>query len=413
MAGRHSGQGCPSIPRRRTTPALTELREHYVYAAKPLDVDEAAKIIRHVKVLGRTSPNNHGMRGAQSTLYTDAALSSLAGWINESGFKVNVNHIPKDQPDRNRKAEDRLGKLIPGTAVMEADGVYADMQYLAAHPMAALVVEAAQEMPDAFGMSINAFGRGLVQNGVYMINEIVKQPNSSVDVVANAGTVTSLSESRQDMAKPNQKPGKKTKLREDGMGTGSNFAVPDMEDGDTPATDVSPEDQLKAGFRAAIMSIVDDDSMSTADKCSKITNYIKTHEKLTSDTEDDDSDQDEPDETETEESRRDKKPSKGLTALREELDTLKRRETVRGECDDAKYQPTKELFEALCVLSDSKARKALIEQQKKLLPAPAPGTPRSIPSGRLQESHAGGTTTPRQPVPVTDGKSFASALKSR
>lgn len=388
------------------------LRESYLGSAKPLVVDQAAKVIKHVKVLGRTSPNTHGMRGAESTAYADSAMTQLAEHINSAGFKVNLNHLRPDGPTKGRPMQDRFGKLVPGTAILEDDGVYADLQYLSAHPMASMVVEAATEMPDAFGLSINTFGRGLVNNGVYTIREFIITRQSSVDVVADAGTVTSLSESDEEqnpMKTKTPAKGAKTRLREDDMPTG--LPVPDMEDDTTG--EMSPEDQLKAGFRAAIMSVVDDDSMDIKQKCDKISNYIKTHAKLaSSDTEADEGDDgdDGEDETETEESLRERKPAKGLTKLQEELATLKRKTEVREQCDEAGFMPSKPLFEALCGMADAKARKTLIEEQKKLKPTAAPGTTRS--SARPVQESISGNGAGNAPA-VTDGKTFASALKMR
>ncbi len=163
-----------------------------VYAGGASRVDRDAGIIYGVKVLGRTSPNKHGLNEAvNGTEYTAEALSNAVGLY--ENLKVNVDHPPRDKPGKDRSAHDRLGKLV--NVRVTDEGMFADLVLLKSHPLADRLMEAAEHMPDAFGLSHNAWGKGDVVNGKYVITEIPEV--RSVDVVADAGTVNSLFESRE------------------------------------------------------------------------------------------------------------------------------------------------------------------------------------------------------------------------
>lgn len=156
----------------------------------PARVDRARGIIFGVKILGRTSPNRHGTNATEGTEYTAEAIRKAAPLY--EGAKVNLDHPPKDRPGRDRSAADRLGKIV--NVEVRADGLYGDLHCLKSHPMANRVLEAAVSMPDTFALSHNAYGRGEVVNGKYIVTEIPEV--RSVDLVADGGTNTSLFEGR-------------------------------------------------------------------------------------------------------------------------------------------------------------------------------------------------------------------------
>lgn len=184
--------------KRRRSPApkiLTiTLREELVRGSKPHPVDRANGIIRHVKVVGKQSPNTHGIHGVEGTLYTTEALEGAKALY--EGLKVNIDHPPREKPGKERSSYDRLGKLVD--CVVEDGELYADLHLLKAHPMAERLMEAAEKMPDAFALSHNALGKGDVRNKIYVITEIPEV--RSVDIVADGGTCASLFEGRS-MAK--------------------------------------------------------------------------------------------------------------------------------------------------------------------------------------------------------------------
>jgi hypothetical protein len=76
---------------------------------------------------------------------------------------------------------------------VEGKGLFADLEYLKTHPMAARVCEAAESMPEAFGMSHNAEGEGEKnKDGVFVVSRITEVRH--VDLVADPATTKSLSE---------------------------------------------------------------------------------------------------------------------------------------------------------------------------------------------------------------------------
>lgn len=148
-----------------------------------LCVDRKAGIIRGVKVLGLISEN--GRR------YTPAAVKAAADLY--EGVRVNVDHPHKDagQP---RSAYDRLGRLV-NIRYVEGEGLYGDLEILMSHPMARRICEAAERMPDAFGLSHNAQGEGEEdKGGVFVVSRIAEVRH--VDLVADPATTRSLNESK-------------------------------------------------------------------------------------------------------------------------------------------------------------------------------------------------------------------------
>ncbi len=177
-------------------PTTVSLREDLARGLLPLAegkprVDRTAGIIYGVKVVGRDSPNTHGVRGVSGTDYTLQALREALPLY--EGLAVNIDHPPKREPGAERSSEDRLGKLV-GARVAGGE-VYADLHLLLSHPMAARLMEAAEKMPEAFALSHNATGKGEARGGRYVITEIPEV--RSVDVVADGGSNRSLFEGSQ------------------------------------------------------------------------------------------------------------------------------------------------------------------------------------------------------------------------
>lgn len=175
-----------------------------VMSTASLRVDRQAGIIRGVKVLGLVSEN--GRR------YTPGAVKAAAKLY--ENVRVNVDHPEKDA-EQPRSAYDRLGKLV-NIRYVEGEGLYGDLEILMTHPMAKRICEAAERMPDAFGLSHNAQGEGEEdKGGVFVVSKIVEVRH--VDLVADPATTKSLSESR------GAKMGRKKRVKE-AMGKHLNFA---------------------------------------------------------------------------------------------------------------------------------------------------------------------------------------------
>lgn len=170
------------------TPTRRTLRESAPAGGR---VDRAAGVIRGCKIVGRRSPNTHGVAGVEGTEYT---LEALRGALHlYEGCKVNVNHPPRGRVGMERDARDRFAWL-EGCEVREA-GVFGDLHFLdPADPLAVKLMNAAEARPDAFALSHNAVGRGGVRDGRYVVTEIPEV--HSVDIVSDGGTNRSLFEGR-------------------------------------------------------------------------------------------------------------------------------------------------------------------------------------------------------------------------
>jgi len=174
---------------------LIQLREDRVSGFAPLAagtprVDRDKGIIYGVKVLGRTSVNTHKSGANKGTRYTDQAMQACSRRIAE-GLEVNTNHMHEGG---DRDVNDGLGKLL--NPKLTPEGVFADLHCLTTHPMWERVAEAAEKMPDAFALSINAWGKGEIEDGWFVINDLPAASFQSVDLVRNGGTNRSLFESQ-------------------------------------------------------------------------------------------------------------------------------------------------------------------------------------------------------------------------
>ena len=73
-----------------------------------------------------------------------------------------------------RSVIDRLGKLV-NVRFVAGKGLFGDLKLLMSKPMAETICEAAEVMPDAFGLSHNAQGEGEEdKDGILVINKITE-----------------------------------------------------------------------------------------------------------------------------------------------------------------------------------------------------------------------------------------------
>lgn len=188
-AGITLGEAFGAVPHRclYLNPMRRPIHES-VLSGRGIRVNREAGTIANVKILGLVSEN-----GRQ---YLPAAIQAAKKLY--EGVHVNIDH-PKDSPDQQRSAYDRFGKLTRIRWV-EGEGLYGDLVYLKTHPMAERICEAAERMPDAFGMSHNAQGEGEEnKDGVFVVSKIVEVRH--VDLVADPATTKSLSESKKIKAR--------------------------------------------------------------------------------------------------------------------------------------------------------------------------------------------------------------------
>lgn len=184
-------------------------------------IDRENGVIRNVKILGTVSRNGR--------TYIPEALKAAVPKYEKK--VVNINHMREDS-ESNRQVQDGFGRLE--NVVVKNDELFGDLQFLKSHPIAERVCEAAERMPEQFGLSHNAQGT-MEGKKVVSIDHVY-----SVDLVRYPATVNSLFESQKELKEID-----------------SDFAVPIIPpDG---SDSVSAMDSIKSGFRAAIMDVLNSD----------------------------------------------------------------------------------------------------------------------------------------------------------
>lgn len=147
-----------------------------------ISVERELGVIHNVKIIGFTSENDRQ--------YTPEALEEAIPLY--EGVRVNIDH-PEKHPTQQRSSYDRFGKLT-NVRFVQGKGLYGDLVYLKSHPMAEMICEAAERMPELFGMSHNAQGEGVVnKKGIFIVSKVTEVRH--VDVVADPATTQSLEES--------------------------------------------------------------------------------------------------------------------------------------------------------------------------------------------------------------------------
>lgn len=359
----------------------------------PLRVDREKGVIFGVRVLGHESRNTYGVAGVEATEYAESSHRDACRLY--EGMKVNIDHVREG--GKERSSRDKFGVLRNAKTVIESNhpATYADLHYLKSHEMADRVAEDVEKGMGVFGLSHDAFvGKERVDRGrKRLVIESLRKVNS-VDLVGDAATNRNLWESEE--------PTMKTTLR--AVLEGLKSLPPNkakwvrrlVEDGDmgmpmaadvSAAADAEPDDMLAAGFRAAILAIVDDEGMDAGEKVKRIGKLIRTHEKLKGDGDAADAPESNPDEGKKMESV-DPAEHAALKAKLAAIETdAKLAGDVRRLCESVKFAPTEVQTAALKALPDDTARKQLIESFRPAV------EPRSGYSGK----------------PVTDGTYTAAA----
>lgn len=258
---------------------LVTLNEYADSRSALLSVDEAAGVIRGVKIIGHESKN--GRTYPPETLRKALPLYE--------GAKVNVNHAAKGQ---QRDYRDRIGNLR-NVAMREGAGLFGDFHFNPKHPLAEQLIWDAKNAPQNVGFSHVAEGKVKVVAGKNIVEEIQKV--EGVDLVANAATVNSLFEHVENDAlqsltglaesRDKQSPGDlgAVWLREM-MSQG--FANPQMQvpAQGNPMLGQSPGGAADAGIKQAIKAMVnavlDDQSMDTKAAMGRIVEILKSQERI-------------------------------------------------------------------------------------------------------------------------------------
>lgn len=334
-----------------------------LFEQRPSKVDREAGVIRGVKILGHVSANGRE--------YSKGAVSKARGLY--EGMRVNVNHPSK--PGEPRGVSDRFGRLV--NVREQSDGLYGDLEYLKAHPLAEMTAEAAERMPDQLGLSHNAEGRVVTRNGKALVEEITRV--RSVDLVSDPATVKGLFE-------------------------GLDMEMPEMGGGEPAAPEQSSGDAIKAAFKAEINKLIDGDG-DLQTKVSGIKDLLKsleqTMEKLSGKKPEANPAEGGEGEPEKTEEGRKTKADPTLAQLQEQLKQFEVREEVRSLFESAGVKADPLQLKAACLLPTADERKQFVEALKGNAPARRTYTPATP----LTEGRNGAPTIP------TDSKGFAALMR--
>ncbi|MDE2020274.1 MAG: hypothetical protein KGJ13_08065 [Patescibacteria group bacterium] len=428
----------------RAKSITVSIREATATAGADVRVDREKGIIYGVKVVGRESPNRHGL-DIEGTIYTPDALQRAIPMY--EGANVNLNHPSRKDPTSDYPVESGIGQLRNCRLI---DGeLYADLHLLTKHPFADQLFEAAERMPTMFGLSHNSKGVGEIVNKKFVVREIPYV--RCVDLVRDPGSVHGLFESRETeifesafddlvdklmkeghskesatkiaayigrnkigasaMAKKaaaaRTKESKRTlceamiedlKIKEkDALAilesVGISAKCMEDDDGETP-----DEPTAKDHIGEAVRAVFHDDSLEDADKLKKIRKLVSA----AADVEEDDGEgdgeggepakkkkEDEPPmDTETKESLSPEEIQEFRTMKAENV-RMKKERTVLALCESAQFKPGPRALQALMLLESEKEIKEAVQEFKaQARPASGPRTGQHVTTLESREMPA-------------------------
>lgn len=257
-------------------------------------VDREAGVIYGLKLLGRTSKNNHGVKDnhgnlVEGTEYTPEAVRKAAPHY--EGLQAYANHPPRSTPNAERDMRDSLGVY---TNTRESGGeIFGDLNLVKSREDAQALMDAAENpvLHKCFACSHNAYGRGEVKNRKFIIAEIPESSIRSVDIVARGGSCATLFESEQPMkitvkslfAKTFAKASPKvtvplrdnlTRLLEMDEYGGMEMNAPPPDEAEPPAG-MEEEKGWEHHLGQMIVAVLKDEAMDVAAKAEKIIGVVK------------------------------------------------------------------------------------------------------------------------------------------
>lgn len=245
-------------------------REDAARSTKPYKIDKDKNIVFDVKVLGLKSLNGR--------TYVPEGTKKAVPLYNKK--PCNIDHpVDLNQP---RSYRDRFGWF--NETYWGEDGIYAkEFHYNPKHELTEQFLWDAENNPSACGFSPVHECRLREENGEQFVYEIVAVRH--VDLVADAATTSSLFEGRtmpkkytiKELTKlASVKAEVKARLLE---GLKAKVLKEDDQMEEPPA-EMSPDEALKAGFKASCMGVFDDDEMDWKSKLSRLKELMAAQEKL-------------------------------------------------------------------------------------------------------------------------------------
>lgn len=328
-----------------------------------LKVDRERGIIFGAKLLGEKSANGRiygqAVREKHKGIYDGAAI--FLEHADENG------HLVTDNVGWSENIE------------VKPDGTFGDVHLLLTHKETPTLLERAERRPGLCGISHEVKGDGRIDKDGTLIVESMQGP-AILAIVSNPATTQGFFESRKTTVAITIQ-----KLFERALGTSTETKLKGrivalMEDDAAPvdmtlpvdaapAEDASAEDQLKAGFRAAINKVLDDDSLDMKAKLAKVKEILTAEEKLLAEPAAAETPAETPAETDT------TNESK-TRAERDELNLLREEKAARKLCESLAFVPSELELDAIVGLKPDR-RKAYIESQKakSAVRTPRSGTP--------------------------------------
>lgn len=253
---------------------LEEIRDYT--SLGNLKVDRVGAIVHNVKIIGFQSANDRE--------YTPEALRQAIPMY--EGVNVNIDH-PDGGPDEQRSAWDRIG-FLKNVKFVEGKGLYGDLHLLPSHPFTERILEAAEKMPQIYGLSHNAKGEGFEDKKTkkFVVNRVAEVRH--VDLVADPATTHSLAESKEaEMpAKQEAEEGAYTRVgyksKKRGVGAKRGYTKTKSKlyvshesqesDGEIPKTDRNNEKYQK--LHARIIDILKHDGVPDHQKADQIADLV-------------------------------------------------------------------------------------------------------------------------------------------
>lgn len=209
---------------------------------------EAVPTIRNCKILGFRSRNNR--------VYAKEAVQAAAGKY--EGCKVNLDHNTGSEP---RKFSERFGRVV--NVRFTPEGLFGDLQYNPAHPLAEAFKWWVANDPNAIGLSHNATAEvQTTAHGTELVTEI--REVDSVDLVADPATTKGLLESYQERTAMEP-------MKHMDQDPAVQVPPPVAE----PAQEAEADGDFAAHLGNAILAIINDAGMSQDDKKKKVLQALK------------------------------------------------------------------------------------------------------------------------------------------
>lgn len=384
------------------------LRESVFSAPDTLVVDEANGIIKGVKIAGMESENiPQGVRGAtKGTRYTDRAFAAGIKLYEGAMSDKNHNVKPANNPwDSN--PDQRIG-WFTNVVHKPGQGVFGDYHLLKSDPFAAKLLEAAKKNPRCFCLSHDAYGKGTVVDGWFVIDELTHV--GTIDCVKEGGTTASLIESRRQGSQPMKSTFQKllessTNPKLAGFTKKSHIARLLEMDGlgdtvlDAPVAAEEPAMGWRQHFGNMLKAIVEDESLTPDDLKAKMNaamKFLDNADKPEADAEKALNESDaEPDDKKKDD--KDEKASKESAARDAKLKKLESQTAVRKLCESKGFLTVTQNEVEIIAAVDPAQQEFMIETFKNNKRTPTPVKSQAAGT-HVPESRVGGQGEKRQPT---------------